>query len=500
MFRRSLRALTWSVSVVAIALALWTNPGVAQNASPSAPTAQAAPASSVDQRLEQLTRELEAQRQLLEAQKAQQQAEHEASEAEKAELQARLEKVEAQAADAQTQSELAGIMGGADEELVADEPLVRVYGFADMGLQRTWGPIASVVPGGTSKTTFVLGNVNLYFDANPVQDWRFLSEVRFGLFPHGSSDRSSVTAAPIINNTVGDDSSPSGGFTTVAWNGVILERAHMDWEPSDEFNVRAGLFLTPFGIYNVDHGSPTRITLEAPLMVTTEMFPTRQVGLEAFGRFQALPWTLGYHLYVSNGRQPGHLDYADDKAIGTRLWVQTRRPLPMTFGVSGYTGRYEAVEKAYSIRPDGNFGIDENESIAYREHAVAVDASLDIDALRLRTESFVRWKLYEDGKRFSSFPGATDADQMFFGSYLMAAYRLPWLGLEPLLQFDLLRINTPLGEYFARSSLGLNIYFDPAVVLRICAFHTVAFDLESPKRTLSNDYFNAVSSRLSIAF
>jgi hypothetical protein len=436
----------------------------------------------------------------LEAQKAEREAERKAAEAEKAQLEARLQQIEAHAAEAQAQGELAGIMGSAEEELAMEEPLVRVYGFADMGLQRTWGPIASVVPGGTSKTTFVLGNVNLYFDANPVQDWRFLAEVRFGLFPHGSTDRSNLAAAPIINNTIGDDSSPSGGFTSIAWNGVILERAHMDWEPSDELNVRAGLFLTPFGIYNVDHGSPTRITLEAPLMITTEMFPTRQVGVEAFGRFQALPWTLGYHLYVSNGRQPGHLDYADDKAIGTRLWAQTRRPIPITFGVSGYTGRYELAQKAVSLGPGGNLNIEESEIAAYREHAFAADASLDIDALRLRTEGFVRWRLYEDGKRASSFPGSTDADQMFFGSYILAAYRLPWLGLEPLLQFDLLRINTPLGEYFARSSVGLNIYFDPAVVLRICAFHTNAFDLEGPERTLSNDYFNAVSSRLSIAF
>jgi len=486
--------------VIAVALALWTSAGLAQSAPAAAPTAAHAPATSVDQRFEQLARELEAQRQALEAQKAQHEAERQAAAAEKAELQARLEKVEAQAAEAQAAGELSDIMGSAEEELVADEPLVRVYGFADMGLQRTWGPIASVVPGGTSKTTFVLGNVNLYFDANPVQDWRFLSEVRFGLFPHGSTDRSSAGAAPLINNTVGDDSSPSGGFTTIAWNGVILERAHMDWEPSDEFNVRAGLFLTPFGIYNVDHGSPTRITLEAPLMISTEMFPTRQVGLETFGRFQALPWTLGYHLYVSNGRQPGHLDYADDKAVGARLWAQARRPIPMTFGLSGYTGRYEIAQKAYILRPDGGIGIDENEVVAYREHAFAADVSLDIDALRVRTEGFVRWRLFEDDKRSVSYPGTTDADEMFFGTYAMAAYRLPWLGLEPLVQFDLLRISNLLGDYFARSSVGLNIYFDPAVVLRFCYFHTRAFDLEGPSRELSNDYFNAVSSRLSVAF
>jgi hypothetical protein len=478
--------------VVAVALALWTNTGRAQDAPTAVAPAAPAPAASLEERVDQLARELEAQ-------KAQREAERRAAEAEKAALEERLQKVEAQAAEAQAQGEMAGLMAGAEEELV-EEPLVRVYGFADVGLQRTWGPIANAAPSGPSKTTFVLGNVNLYFDANPVQDWRFLSEVRFGLFPHGATDRSTNGVAPPINTTVGDDSSPSGGFTTINWNGVILERAHIDWEPSDQLSLRAGLFLTPFGIYNVDHGSPTRISLEAPLMITTEMFPTRQVGLEAFGRFQALPWTLGYHLYVSNGRQPGQLDYADDKAIGTRLWAQTRRPIPMTFGVSGYTGRYEFVEKLYSLEPGGGFHVEENESVAYREHAIAADASVDIDELRLRTEGFLRWRLFEAGKRTSTLPGTEDADVLYGGAYALAAYRLPWLGLEPLVQFDLLRVSTAFGEYFARSSVGLNIYFDPAVVLRLNYFYTRSFDLKGPSRELNHDNFNAVASRLSIAF
>ena len=493
-----LRCRLRSVWVLAVALALWTNAGRAQTAPSAAPAAPAVPAAqpegavSLEQRIDQMSREIEAQ-------KAAREAERSAAAAEKAALEERLQKIEAQAAEAQAQSELAGIMEGAEEELTP-EPLVRVYGFADVGLQRTWGPIASAAPSGPSKTTFVLGNVNLYFDANPVQDWRFLTEVRFGLFPHGAIDRSTSGVAPAINTTIGDDSSPSGGFTTINWNGVILERAHIDWEPSDEISVRAGLFLTPFGIYNVDHGSPTRISLEAPLMITTEMFPTRQVGVEAFGRFQALPWTLGYHLYVSNGRQPGQLDYADDKAIGTRLWAQTRRPIPMTFGVSGYTGRYEQVDKVYSLEPGGGFHVEEDESLAYREHAIAADASLDIDALRLRTEGFLRWQLFEDGKRLSTVPGTYEADKLYGGAYVLAAYRLPWLGLEPLLQFDLLRVGTLFGEYFARSSVGLNIYFDPAVVLRLNYFYTRAFDLEGPSRELNHDNFNAVASRLSIAF
>ncbi len=42
-----------------------------------------------------------------------------------------------------------------------------------------------------------------------------------------------------------DEGSPNGGFTDLRWNGVVLERSHIDWTPRDEINVRVGHFLTP---------------------------------------------------------------------------------------------------------------------------------------------------------------------------------------------------------------------------------------------------------------
>jgi len=463
---------------------------------PSSSFAQGAPAAApepmTDERIDQLERALQAQRQEFDAQRA--------------ELQARIQKVEeqaqaseARAAEAAALTELDAAMEGAEEEALVD-PLVRVYGFADVGLQRSWGTIAQLIPGGTTKTTFVLGNVNLYFDANPIPDWRFLTEVRFGLFPHGASERVAQGSSPTIDTTVSDDGSPNGGFTNIQWNGVLLERAHIDWTPRDEISLRAGWFLTPYGIWNVDHGTPTRIMVEAPLLITADILPQRQLGLEAFGRFQALPWTVGYHLYVSNGRQPGQLDFSDQKAIGTRVWFETRRPFPMKFGLSGYTGRYERVEKTIGLRPGGAFSVTEKESIAFTDYAAAVDASLDIGELRLRAEGVSRWKFFEEGKRTSYLPGTFDADQNTFGAYLLAAYRLPWYGLEPLVQTEIFRFSLPLGEYALRPSAGLNIYFDPAVVLRFSYTYSRLFDLEGPERTLSFNYLHSLAARLSVAF
>jgi len=36
-----------------------------------------------------------------------------------------------------------------------------------------------------------------------------------------------------------------------------------------------------------------------PLFISSQLFPSQLIRIEAFGTFQFLPWTLGYHLHVS---------------------------------------------------------------------------------------------------------------------------------------------------------------------------------------------------------
>jgi hypothetical protein len=62
------------------------------------------------------------------------------------------------------------------------------------------------------------------------------------------------------------------------------------------------------------------------------------------------------------------------------------------------------------------------------------------------------------------------ADSMRLGTYLVVAYRLPWLGLEPLVMVEWLRYPVPralpVGEGVLMGSVGLNAYFSPATMLR----------------------------------
>ena len=54
------------------------------------------------------------------------------------------------------------------------------------------------------------------------------------------------------------------GSDTVSWGSIILERAYIQWSKLDWLGVRVGQFLTPYGIWNVDHGTPTLITMFRP--------------------------------------------------------------------------------------------------------------------------------------------------------------------------------------------------------------------------------------------
>ncbi len=240
--------------------------------------------------------------------------------------------------------------------------------------------------------------------------------------------------------------------------------------------------------------------LEPPLFISTQMLPEKQLGVELFDRAYALPWTLGYHLYVSNGRTTGQTDFSDDKALGARFYASSRHPTPLTFGISGFTGRSETVEKSFGLGSDGSILVSSRETIAFRDYAVSGDVSADIGALRVRTGGVFRWKLYEEGKRDALLPGQPNADQMTFGGCATVAYQLPWLGLEPLVQMELMRFALPIAEYAGRLTGGMNVYLNEAITLRMSYTYSRLFDLEGPERELQYDYFHNLAARLILAF
>jgi hypothetical protein len=344
------------------------------------------------------------------------------------------------------------------EEAEAARSRLSIYGFSDMGVKKTWirqdASWTNVMPGAT---TFMMGNVNLYFDARPLPGFRALTEVRFTHYPHGSESGGNFERT---NNSVFDINSPTGR-NRVAWGGTVLERAWVEWNDYDVFRVRVGYWLTPYGIWNVDHGTPTLISLALPDFFAQEYLPTHQTGLQILGSVPTGSWELGYHATVSNGRTPGQLDETEDKAFGGRLFARFEDENSFALGASGYRGSY--TEKTKTLVGVNPLQVVAEDSVVYDEYALAADVSTDIGPLRFRAEGVMQRLTYQDGARDEYGPGAGKPDYYRYNLYGLLAYRLPWWGVEPYLYLEQ-RLDG-LDDVRTYSG-GLNVRFNAAAQLK----------------------------------
>ncbi len=381
--------------------------------------------------------------------------------------------------------------------------LFRVYGFADFGINHAWVDKRSFLHGLVPRdTTFTLGNLNLYFDFTPGPEWQVLTELRFTTYPHGVEESYATLAGGEylrIDTNVVDVASPATA-STLTWGGVVIERAYAQWSHSELFNVRVGQFLTPYGIWNVDHGTPTLIALMLPHFVAAEALPARQVGVELYGHVLEAAWEYGYDAYVSNGRTATPLDFTENKAVGGRLHLSRHDPLPIAIGASAYYGQIDDVAK--TIDSFDPFHIDSDLIVEGHEVGLGLDLSVDIDSLRIRTEGIIHFVRYEEGKRLPvnvGPPGTFEPDQNDYEGYLLVAYRLPWLGLEPFAYGELNHYVSPYGDEQGMASIGLNIHFTPFAQLKTQLSRAIFFDLDD-EGDFGRNNMTLLYSRLAVAF
>jgi hypothetical protein len=285
-----------------------------------------------------------------------------------------------------------------------------------------------------------------------------------------------------------DVNSPSGR-NWVLWGGTVIERAWLEWNDIDAFRVRAGYFLTPYGIWNVDHGTPTLISLALPDFFAGEYFPTHQTGIQLLGTIPSGAWEFGYHATVSNGRTVGQLDENDDKAFGGRLFVRFEDEARFAVGSSGYYGEYSESSKAItSFNP---LQVEAEETVAYHEYALAGDLSLDSGPFRFRGELVMQRLEYEAGLRDAYGPGAYKPDFYRYDYYALAAYQLPWAGLEPYAYFEQ-RIDGL--DDTTTYSAGLNVRLNEAAQLKAQWGYLTFTDRSAP------DDFHYLDTRFVMAF
>ena len=340
--------------------------------------------------------------------------------------------------------------------LASEADRFKVYGFMDLNYTANFPENKNSVLYARNPTkfnSFLMNNINIYFSNRMTNFLSALVEVRFTFSPLGN-----VTSVPWVAYTDSNPPQRSGEFNRVdtevsgpygakfKLGGILIERAHFDITPRDWFNIRGGRFLTPYGIWNEDHGSPVCLTTVMPFMQVMEYVPSAQTGVMLYG--SVYPTDLlnfQYAVTLSNGRSPtdAYFDMDDNKAIGVRgKMILEAGDWHLALGGYGYFGEYTDWTQEVHAEMTDEWVLDPSADPAlttafitsekYKELIGAADMEVSFKGLRLAGEFVWRKVDYE-------VPPPSPDEQALF------------LGTNPLQQ-------TWQGDKIAKSGYGLLSY------------------------------------------
>jgi hypothetical protein len=374
----------------------------------------------------------------------------------------------------------------------ASERPLQLYGFADVTYYLPLFPsdsfLAAQIP---NQNQFVMGNFNLYIAKQISERLRALGEVRFTYLPNGQITGSGYTSTQV------DD--PANLYRPVRWGGIAIERLHVEYDLLSNLTIRAGQFLTPYGIWNVDHGTPTLISIRAPYVIGEALFPVRQVGLELIGRHFFSEVGVEYHLTLSNGRGPVDetRDLDGNKAVGARVVLQWKRELDLKLGFSFYRGLYTNAAPTEFDVMTGKASTTILER--YTEQALGADLSVDAGGVVFRGEILGADHRYDDRYRGSG-PTFTP-DNRRWGTYALLGYHLPY-GFLPYVNAQYYKFpQTPgntLNPSVTAYQAGLNYRLHPSVVLK--GEYTYATLSDSPLAIIRDTPLHVVETQVSWVF
>ncbi len=339
-------------------------------------------------------------------------------------------------ADAAAEAEAAAIEAQLLQEAVGDvsesEYKLDIYGFLDFTYSHQVKEFAVTAP----YNSFYVGRFNLYLASDLGDNWHSLAEARITYLPSGSTTFNPDLTITRTDTTATDYSDLN---RPIRWGGTVIERAWLEYSAHPLLNVRAGHWLTPYGIWNVDHGSPVIIGVRRPFIVGESLLPASQTGLQIHGQHLVGPAQLGYHFTVSNGRGPidTHQDLNHNKAIGGRLFARVDTPSAGTlhFGVSGYKGRYTDRGQEFVPLPDGTFETQYPRVTEYEEASLGGDLKWTWGGFLLQSEAILNDVVYDD-LRPAAFtappqPQGFASDYRRIGIYGLTGYRFDFLGIMP---------------------------------------------------------------------
>jgi len=155
-------------------------------------------------------------------------------------------------------------------------------------------------------------------------------EVKYMEYPSGSSKY-------LGDPTVTDD----GNGSFISHGSIYIERAWIDYKIMDSLKFQFGKILTPFGIWNVEHGAPVLPSIRVPASISYGMVPTNFVGLNVHGNKLLGNWELEYNAFLSNGRGVWNVENNSNKGLGASVnfKVPTKFLKKLVFGGMYYLGK-----------------------------------------------------------------------------------------------------------------------------------------------------------------
>lgn len=384
-------------------------------------------------------------------------------------------------------------LGFASGQTTALDTEFHISGFADFGVAHKLIPEHSLwhqIEGPWDKS-FAVGNFNVYLSKNINEHFRTMGEVRFLYIPNGT--QAPDTGQKFRYNGRTPDYNEFN--RELSWGGIEIERIYLEWSIHQYLSLRIGQFLTPYGVWNVDHGSPTVIPIERPFVIGIEIFPERQTGFELFGRYELdSENTLGYHATLSNGDGPASewLDPDKNKAIGGRVFLENHSLGELRVGASAYYGTTtDAI--SYTVFSPDQLSFNQQINSQFERVSLAADVQWRWEDWHVQAEFLHQQRKFTEAGR-ALLPNNANGQPAYFqdfasfGGYLLVGYRLPWLGIMPYAMFMGGTFNiaalkmSPLNGTF-----GLNIRPYDSVVVKLEYIHT---------HPLKNQYFKDELRRL----
>lgn len=306
-----------------------------------------------------------------------------------------------------------------------------------------------------SDRAFAIGNINVYLSKNLTEAFRTMVEVRFTYLPNGAGP--AIGAPPVDTSTA--DYADFG--RVIKWGAIDIQRAYLEWDALSFLTLRVGEFLTPYGVWNVDHGSPAIIPAAKPYVIGVGFFPSRQTGLELFGRVDVgSNSAVGYHLTLSNGTGsvPEYRDLDRNKAIGGRAFWESRALGELRLGGSAYYGTNTEGTTSLGFS-DGE--LMNSRTLTSQSDALAfgVDAVWKVYGFHAQAEWLCLQRRYtDDGRVLEVGPSGAPSfppDSFSWGMYGLLGYRFDWGGIMPFVMYQ--NLDQPDAVSFHGFHFGVNV-------------------------------------------